>query len=226
MITYQDAVLEVESIPVALPALFRPSRSNVGSAARARWCRTLASRGSKLGAFYEQPYYLGIDLAGPGPDDQVRGLVSTNVSPLLLLDYRKRFFSGYVYLRGSGDFYPTSRNSTATATSSTTRRGAATFMAAACSLSTRTGAGASVSNARPTTSTTVATTSPVWRDQHGVFSPPAARNCSASCSPPVRRLTLSTCRDRGALQFKGLRATDFAAQTPTIAPTIFVEEGL
>ncbi|MBI1338589.1 LPS assembly protein LptD [bacterium] len=96
MISYQDAVLEIRGVPVLyIPYFAHPDPT---SKRRSGLLTPDAGVSSKLGAFYEQPYYLALS---PSQDITFRPVVSSNVNPLLKLDYRKRFFSGYVSAEGS-----------------------------------------------------------------------------------------------------------------------------
>ena len=53
---------------------------------------------SKLGAFYQQPYYWAISESS---DLTIAPMVSENVNPMLELDYRKRFYSGAIKINTS-----------------------------------------------------------------------------------------------------------------------------
>lgn len=91
MITYGDAVLEVAGIPVFyLPYFAHPDPN---SDRRSGLLIPDIGLSSKLGAFYQQPYYWAIS---PSQDLTVSPLLAANVNPLLEFEYRKRFWSGEV----------------------------------------------------------------------------------------------------------------------------------
>ncbi|HOY77102.1 MAG TPA: LPS assembly protein LptD [Hyphomonadaceae bacterium] len=96
MITYNDAVLEVAGVPVIYVPWFGHPDPN--SERRSGLMTPDLGISSKIGAFYEQPYYLVID---PSQDVTISPMVSTEVNPLVKVDYRKRFFSGYVQAESS-----------------------------------------------------------------------------------------------------------------------------
>lgn len=96
MISYQDAVLEIKGVPVVyIPWFAHPDPS---SERRSGLLPPDAGVSSKIGPFYEQPYYWAIS---PYQDMIIAPMVSTNVNPLVKVDYRKRFFSGYISAEGS-----------------------------------------------------------------------------------------------------------------------------
>ncbi|MEO1641862.1 MAG: LPS assembly protein LptD [Pseudomonadota bacterium] len=89
MISYQDAVLEVAGIPVIyLPYFAHPDPN---SDRRSGLLVPDFGVSSKLGVFYQQPYYWAIS---PSSDLTVSPLVSSSVNPMMEFDYRKRFWSG------------------------------------------------------------------------------------------------------------------------------------
>ncbi len=96
MITYQDAVLEIAGVPVLYVPYFAHPDPN--SKRRSGLLVPDAGYSSRLGAFYEQPYYWAIS---PSQDLTVSPLLMTDINPLLKLNYRKRFFSGELELDGS-----------------------------------------------------------------------------------------------------------------------------
>ncbi len=96
MITYQDAVLEVKGVPVLyVPYFAHPDPS---SKRRSGLLAPEPGLSSKLGAFYIQPYYLALSKS---QDLTIIPHLHTNVAPLLELEYRKRFYSGYVEVETS-----------------------------------------------------------------------------------------------------------------------------
>lgn len=91
MISYRDAILEVGGFPVFyLPFMAHPDPT---SERRSGLLVPSLGLSSKLGAFYQQPYYWAISKSS---DATISPLVSANVNPLLEVDYRKRFYSGAV----------------------------------------------------------------------------------------------------------------------------------
>lgn len=96
MISYQDAVLEVAGIPVFyLPYFAHPDPS---SDRRSGLLFPDLGVSSKVGGFYQQPYYWAIS------DHQeltFAPAIYDKVNPLLELDYSKRFWSGRVDINTS-----------------------------------------------------------------------------------------------------------------------------
>jgi LPS-assembly protein len=96
MISYRDAVLEVMGIPVFyFPYLAHPDPT---SDRRSGLMIPSAGFSSKLGAFYQQPYYWAIS---DSSDLTIAPLITENVNPMLELDYRKRFYSGAININTS-----------------------------------------------------------------------------------------------------------------------------
>src|SRR5262249_44195597 len=98
MITYEDAVFEVKGIPVLyMPWFAHPDPT---SERRSGFIPAQKPIGlsSKLGVFVETPYYWSIS---PSEDLTVSPVFSSTVNPLIKLNFRERFFSGYVDLDGS-----------------------------------------------------------------------------------------------------------------------------
>ncbi len=97
MISYRDAVLEVAGIPVFyLPYFTHPDPT---SDRRSGLLVPRFGVSSKLGAFYQQPYYWTIS---DSSDVAIAPAVYGNVNPLLEIDYRKRFYSGQIRINASG----------------------------------------------------------------------------------------------------------------------------
>jgi LPS-assembly protein len=92
-ISYHGAVLEVVGVPVLyIPYIAHPDPT----AGRASgFLPPGIGRNSRLGAFYNQPYYWAIS---PSQDLTTSLRWHQNVNPLLGLDYRKRFWSGSLNL--------------------------------------------------------------------------------------------------------------------------------
>ena len=96
MITYQDAVLEIVGVPVLYVPWFAHPDPN--SERRSGLMTPDLGISSKIGPFYEQPYYIAIS---ESEDMTVSPMVSANVNPLVKVDYRKRFFSGFIQAESS-----------------------------------------------------------------------------------------------------------------------------
>lgn len=96
MMSYRDAVLEVAGIPVFyLPWFAHPDPN---SERRSGLLAPDFGTSSKLGVFYQQPYYWAIS---PYQELTISPKVMANVNPLLELNYRKRFWSGSVTVNTS-----------------------------------------------------------------------------------------------------------------------------
>lgn len=91
MMSYRDAVLEIAGVPVLyLPYFAHPDPS---SERRSGLLPPDFGTSSKLGVYYQQPYYWAIS---PYQDLTISPRVMANVNPLLEVQYRKRFWSGSV----------------------------------------------------------------------------------------------------------------------------------
>ena len=91
MMSYRDAVLEVAGVPVFyLPYFAHPDPS---SERRSGLLAPDFGTSSKLGVFYQQPYYWAIS---PYQELTISPKVMANVNPLMEVHYRKRFWSGSV----------------------------------------------------------------------------------------------------------------------------------
>lgn len=89
MFSYRDAVLEVAGVPVFYIPFF--SHPDPKSERRSGLLAPDFGTSSKLGLFYQQPYYWAIS---PSQDLTISPKIMANVNPLLQLEYRKRFYSG------------------------------------------------------------------------------------------------------------------------------------
>jgi LPS-assembly protein len=96
MISYQDAVLEIKGIPV----LYIPWFAHPDPSSKRHSGLLIPDLGndSKYGLFYEQPYYWSIS---PSQDMTISPMLTSEVNPLVKVNYRKRFFSGFVGLESS-----------------------------------------------------------------------------------------------------------------------------
>ena len=96
MISYRDTVIEVAGFPVFyLPYLAHPDPT---SDRRSGLLIPSGGNSSKLGWFYQQPYYWAISKSS---DVIIAPMISQNVNPLLELDYRKQFYSGGIKVNTS-----------------------------------------------------------------------------------------------------------------------------
>ncbi|MEO1305947.1 MAG: LPS assembly protein LptD [Pseudomonadota bacterium] len=91
MMSYRDAVIEIAGIPVLYFPYF--AHPDPRSERRSGFLPPDFGTSSKLGVFYEQPYYWAIS---PYSDLTVAPKVMANVNPLVEMSYRKRFWSGSV----------------------------------------------------------------------------------------------------------------------------------
>jgi len=91
MISYRDAVLEVAGIPVFYLPFFAHPDPN--SERRSGLLPPDFGTSSKLGVFYQQPYYWAIS---PYQELTISPKVMANVNPLLEVHHRKRFWSGSI----------------------------------------------------------------------------------------------------------------------------------
>lgn len=96
MISYQDAVLEIRGVPVLYVPWFAHPDPN--SERRSGLLVPDAGISSKIGPFYEQPYLFVIS---PSEDLTISPMVSTEVAPLIKVDWRRRFFSGFIQAESS-----------------------------------------------------------------------------------------------------------------------------
>lgn len=96
MMSYRDAVIEIAGIPVFyLPYFAHPDPE---SERRSGLLPPDFGTSSKLGVFYQQPYYWAIS---PYSDLTVSPKVMANVNPLIEAQYRKRFWSGNLLINTS-----------------------------------------------------------------------------------------------------------------------------
>lgn len=96
MISYQDAVLEIKGVPVIyIPYFAHPDPT---SERRSGLLAPDMGISSKRGPFVEVPYYFALS---EHSDLTVTPQINAKVAPLVRVDYRKRFFSGFVDLETS-----------------------------------------------------------------------------------------------------------------------------
>ena len=89
MMSYRDAVLEVAGIPVLYMPWFAHPDPNSGR--RSGFLPPDFGVSSKMGVFYQQPYYWALS---PYQDLTISPLVTEKVNPVLEFEHRKRFWSG------------------------------------------------------------------------------------------------------------------------------------
>ncbi|MAP94005.1 MAG: hypothetical protein CMK07_03545 [Ponticaulis sp.] len=93
MISYRDAIFEIKGVPVFyMPYFAHPDPS---SKRRSGLLVPTPELSSKLGVVYEQPYYWAIS---ESQDLTITPKLHTNVNSALDLEYRKRFYSGELYI--------------------------------------------------------------------------------------------------------------------------------
>lgn len=213
MITYQDAVLEIKGVPILYTPYF--AHPDPTSERRSGLLVPDAGVSSKLGPFYEQPYYWAIS---PSQDLTISPMVSQQVNPLLKLFYRKRFFSGYIQLDGSAT-NEQEFNSDGDKFGDKTWRshlyGSGLF---AINKDWRWGFGVERQ------------TDDLYdrrydidgeNDRHGLYnSQPRQLFSQLFTTGQTERFYAEI----AAVSVQGLRANDFAAQTPTILPVVFAEK--
>ncbi len=96
MISYRDAVFEIKGVPVVyIPYFAHPDPT---SERRSGLLIPDLGVSSKRGAFYEQPYLWTLS---PSSELVLTPMINANVNPLVKVDYKKKFFSGYVDLESS-----------------------------------------------------------------------------------------------------------------------------
>ena len=91
MFSYRDAVLEVAGFPVLYIPFF--SHPDPKSERRSGLLAPDFGTSSRLGGYYQQPYYWAIS---ESQDLTISPKIMTDVNPLLQLEYRKRFWSGEI----------------------------------------------------------------------------------------------------------------------------------
>jgi LPS-assembly protein len=96
MIYYRDAQLEVMGVPVLYAPVF--AHADPSSERRSGLLFPTFGVSSRLGAWFQQPYYWAIS---EHQDMTLAPRLMSNVNPLLYTQYRKRFWSGAMELEGS-----------------------------------------------------------------------------------------------------------------------------
>ena len=99
MIYYRDAQFEVAGVPVLYAPVF--AHADPSSERRSGLLFPSAGVSTRLGAWYQQPYLWSIS---PYSDLVVAPKLMTNVRPIVLFDYRKRFWSGEMEFEASAGY--------------------------------------------------------------------------------------------------------------------------
>ena len=92
-ISYQGATLEVVGVPILYFPYFAHPDPSVGRASG--FLPPDLGRNRRLGTYYDQPYYWAIS---PSQDVTVSARAHSQVAPLFGVEYRKRFWSGDLYI--------------------------------------------------------------------------------------------------------------------------------
>ncbi len=96
MISYQDAVLEIKGVPVIYIPYF--SHPDPTSERRSGLLPPDIGISSKRGVYAEVPYYFALS---EHSELTLTPQINAKVNPLMRVDYRKRFFSGFVDFESS-----------------------------------------------------------------------------------------------------------------------------
>jgi LPS-assembly protein len=96
MLYYRDAVLEVKGVPVLYAPFF--AHADPSSERRSGFLMPYFGESSRMGFFFEQPYYWAITSS---QDLTLSPRIMSDVNPMLLFEYREKFFSGGVVVQGS-----------------------------------------------------------------------------------------------------------------------------
>ncbi|GIU66007.1 LPS-assembly protein LptD [Candidatus Phycosocius spiralis] len=96
LVSYNDVVFEVKGVPVIYVPYFAHSDPSVGR--RSGVLQPKPGETSRNGYFVEIPYLQVLD---PYSDLTLTPLISQYINPVLLLDYRRKFYSGSLDLSGS-----------------------------------------------------------------------------------------------------------------------------
>jgi LPS-assembly protein len=96
IILYRNATIRVKGVPIFWsPILWTPDPT---SPRQSGLLAPRILRTERLGLSWQQPYLWVIS---PSQDVEIKPQINTNVNPLLEADYRKRFYSGSVEIRGA-----------------------------------------------------------------------------------------------------------------------------
>lgn len=95
-IVYNDVVFEVKGVPVLYIPYFE--HGDPSSGRRSGFLQPKPGESSRNGYFIEQPYLQVIDASS---DITITPIISQYINPVLQLDYRRKFYSGGLFLTGS-----------------------------------------------------------------------------------------------------------------------------
>lgn len=98
-ITYRDAWFEFAGVPLAYTPYF--SHPDGSEKQKSGFLTPTVGFDSELGAAYQQEYYWAI---GPDEDATIGTIVSTNVNPVALAEYRRRFENAEFQINGSATY--------------------------------------------------------------------------------------------------------------------------
>jgi LPS-assembly protein len=213
MISYQDAVLELAGIPVLYVPWFAHPDPN--SERRSGLLIPDAGVSSKIGAFYEQPYLFVIS---PSEDLTVAPMLSTNVNPLVKVDWRRRFFSGVVEAESSFT-YEQDFDSDGDKFGEKTWR-SHLYAVGKFDIDKNWQWGFGIENQ----------TDDLYDQRYDIDGENELRGLIASQPRQLLTQVYTTGQtpdfylEAGTFLFQGLRATDIDSQIPTVAPSLFVQK--
>ncbi|WBQ12727.1 LPS assembly protein LptD [Hyphomonadaceae bacterium BL14] len=99
MIRYRNVRLEIRGVPVLYSPAFAHADPSVGR--KSGFLAPAIDLSNRLGFSWQQPYFWAI---GPSQDLTIAPRVMSEVSPLLELEWRKRFWSGQVNVQTSATY--------------------------------------------------------------------------------------------------------------------------
>lgn len=213
MVSYQDAVLEVAGVPVLYVPWFAHPDPN--SERRSGLLVPDLGLSSKIGFFYEQPYY---QVISPSEDVTLSPMLSTQVNPLMKVDWRKRFFSGFIQAEGSFT-HEQEFNSDGDKFGSDTWR-SHLFANGRFDINKDWAWGFGVERQ----------TDDLYDQRYDIDGEDDLRGLFASQPRQLLTQGFVTGQDKdfyfeaGAFLFQGLRATDIDAQVPKVTPSVFMEK--
>lgn len=98
-ITYRDAWFEFEGVPLAYTPYF--SHPDGSEKQKSGFLTPTVGYDTELGLSYQQQYYWAV---APDKDVTMGTIVSTDVNPVALAEYRQRFDNGELQFNGSGTY--------------------------------------------------------------------------------------------------------------------------
>lgn len=213
MISYQDAVLELGGVPVLYVPWFAHPDPN--SERRSGLLIPDAGVSSKLGVFYEQPYLF---VVSPSEDVVVAPMLSTDVNPLVKVDWRRRFFSGLIEAEGSFTHEREFSSDGVKSGDDTWRSHLYATGKFDISQDWQWGFGIETQ------------TDDLYDQRYDIDGQNQLRGLIASQPRQLVSQIYTTAQqpdfyfEAGTFMFQGLRATDVDARIPTVAPSLFVEK--